>query len=187
MTILWRLTLFTATLILATLAAEPQQATTQEAVLRTLFDNAGTIFTGEVTAIRQAPYSSIIEVDFHVEDAIRGVQNSTYTLHQWITHPLFLDAPYQLGERNLLFLHALTPSGLSSPVGGQIGKIPLQNQTIDLRWLQARVERIAPPGLHPITTQVAHSEVLTLNAPVTLLTQILQTLRTWEATRNARN
>ena len=185
MSILWRLTMFTATLILATLAADPQTAPTQEAVLRALFDNAGAIFTGQVTAIRETPYSSIIEVDFHVEDAIRGVQNSTYTLHQWISHPLFLDAPYQLGERNLLFLHALTPSGLSSPVGGQIGKIPLQDQSVDLRWLQTRVERIAPPSLHPITTQAAHSGLLTLNTPTTLLTQILQTLRTWEATRNA--
>ena len=181
MTILWRLILFTATLILATLAADPQTAPTQEAVLRALFDNAGAIFTGQVTAIRETPYSSIIEVDFHVEESIRGTQNSTHTLRQWITHPLFLDAPYQLGERNLLFLHALTLSGLSSPVGGQIGEIPLQNQSIDLRWLQTRVERIAPPNLHPILTQAAHSEVLTIS----LLSQILQTLRSWEVTRNA--
>ena len=103
--------------------------TTQQA-LGTLADAAAVIFTGTVTAVRRvapaAPGAAgIVEVDFEVTDAVRGVTGSTYTLREWAGLWPGNDQPFAHGQRYLMLLHTPNAAGLSSPVGGPDGAIPI--------------------------------------------------------------
>ena len=58
------------------------------------------------------------------------------------------DERYRVGQRLLMLLHAPGASGLSSPVSGMDGAIPLlagasatAEPMVDLRWVAARVSR----------------------------------------------
>ena len=88
---------------------------------------AGMIFSGRVTAIARAPISGTPEIEtvavtFHVERAIRGVRNGKLvTIRQWAG--LWSGRQrYQIGERLLLFLYPPSRLGLTSPVGGYLGR-----------------------------------------------------------------
>ena len=111
----------------AQLPAPP--ATTEDA-LRQMFDQAGIIFTGQVTAVRltataQGP-TGVLEVDFSIDDAIRGTAaRTTYILREWGGLTPNADTPFLVGHRYLVLLHSPGPSGLTSPVGGPDGVIPI--------------------------------------------------------------
>jgi len=136
-------------------------------------DVAGVIFTGEVTAIRhvagKAGASGLVETDFRVDEAVRGcTAGMTYTLREWAG--LWTDQPrYRVGQRLLMLLHP-TPQGggVTSPVGGMAGAIPIRGtssapgvasastatspETADLRWVGTRLLRTIPTATSPVVT-----------------------------------
>src|SRR5580765_6038975 len=88
---------------------------------------AGRIFSGTVTHIERRPATAgqtveTVAVTFHVENAVRGVtpgQNLTIT--QWIG--LWSSGQrYRVGERVALFLYPNSKLGLTSTVGGSLGR-----------------------------------------------------------------
>jgi hypothetical protein len=152
-------------------AVRPPQ-TTDEA-LRQLADAAGVIFTGTVTAVhRIAPptpgAAGSVQIDFAVGDAVRGITGATYSLREWAGLWEATDQPFRVGQIFLMLLHTPNASGLSSPVGGQDGAIPIHaadpaataasqtlagaasftgttsasapSETVDLRWIATRVQ-----------------------------------------------
>jgi len=107
------------------------QATTAatEAELHAMARVAGVIFTGEVVAVRRhdAPdgATGVVEVEFALEDAVRGVGAGTYILREWAGLWTGGYKPFREGQRYLMLLYAPGAAGLSSPVGGMDGAIPI--------------------------------------------------------------
>jgi hypothetical protein len=93
---------------------------------------AGIIFSGRVTAIdhRSASAGEEIEtvaVTFHVDRAIRGVRNGeTLTIKQW-SGLWSGDQPFRTGERLFLFLYPPSRLGLTSSVGGSLGRFAVDS------------------------------------------------------------
>ncbi len=115
-----------AVLFRLALAAAAQPTTTTDA-LRTLADEAGIIFAGTVTAVRRPPVTpGIVAIDFAVTEPIRGVKSSTYTLCEWAGLWAANDQPFRPGERFLMLLHPPNAQGISSPVAGGDGAIPIR-------------------------------------------------------------
>jgi len=142
--------------------ATPPQ-TTPEA-LRAMARQAGVIFTGEVKEVRRLPAAGgatgVVEIDFAVEDAIRGVSGGVYTVREWAGLWPAEDEPFRVGQRYLMLLYPSSAAGLSSPVGGMDGAIPIRGtgpmetsdavtstensalldlRVVDLRWVGTRV------------------------------------------------
>jgi hypothetical protein len=108
----------------------PAPAATTEDALRQMFDQAAIIFTGQVTAVRHPAtahgLTGTLEVDFSIDDAIRGAAaHTTYTLREWARLAPNSDTSFFIGRRYLILLHTPGPSGLTSPVGGPDGIIPI--------------------------------------------------------------
>jgi hypothetical protein len=126
-------------------------------VLHQLSDKADVIFAGEVVAIRR-PNDGVVEVEFRVDEAIRGCSVGTpYILREWSGLWAGGIARYHVGEQLLMLLHAPSAAGMSSPVSGLDGAIPIreggtvataedtgaprQPPFVDLRWLGVKVPR----------------------------------------------
>ncbi|HWB32471.1 MAG TPA: hypothetical protein VG714_04795 [Acidobacteriaceae bacterium] len=134
----------------------PAPPATASDALHQMADQAGIIFTGQVTAIRHprsTPGSTgVVEIDFAVTDSVLGpASGSVYTLREWAGLWPANDTPFAVGRRYLMLLHAPGASGLSSPVGGQDGAIPIlgagpaaQPQAFDTRTAAASPEIAAP-------------------------------------------
>jgi hypothetical protein len=140
---------------------------TAEDALHAMSQQAAIIFAGQVVAIRHRDGvnggTGIVEIDFAVEDAIRGAIGATYTLREWAGLWQTGDAHFSIGQQYLMLLHAPSQSGLSSPVGGMDGAIPIRGSSpppptqatqsdsrmIDLRWIGIRVVR--PLSYRPAT------------------------------------
>ncbi len=139
-----------------------QPAVSVEDSLHTMAAQAGVIFVGTVLRVTHkggadGASAGVVEVDFEVGQAVRGcTSGAVYTLREWGG----LWAPnqfrYQVGETKLMLLHAPGASGLSSPVGGTDGAIPVRGDAasqvengstaasepiVDLRWVAANVAR----------------------------------------------
>src|SRR6266702_2750610 len=133
--------------------------TTQDA-LHAMSQQAAIIFAGQVIAVRQSDGRSratgFVEIDFAIDDASRGVSGGTYALREWAG--MWRDGALIPGQRYLMLLHAPGTSGLSSPVGGMDGAIPIRGtaqppqalsresettdtREVDLRWIGTRVAR----------------------------------------------
>lgn len=164
---LWLRGLSAVTLLAMSVAAPAQSlasgvgavAQNVEDVLHEMSDRADVIFVGQVVAIR--PHdgdglgSGFVEVDFEVEQAIRGCAGGAYALREWAGLWAGDANRYRVGQRLLMLLHAPGASGLSSPVGGLDGAIPIRGvadasppatamgnapaPVADLRWLGAKV------------------------------------------------
>ena len=140
--------------------SEPAQ--TIEDALHQMSDQAGVVFVGEVTAIRQVKgangASGVVEVDFRIDQAVRGCAlGSTYILREWTGLWAGGDQRYRTGQRLLMLLHTPGPNGITSPVGGMAGAIPLRGGDIaprptdastahqptiaDLRWVATKIQR----------------------------------------------
>jgi hypothetical protein len=94
--------------------------------LARLTRNSAYIFSGTVLAVQQVPPSSnhlaVIQVTFHVDQGILGVRTGE-TLRVWEWAGLWESgARYRPGERLMLFLHRPSRLGLTSPVGGPMGR-----------------------------------------------------------------
>lgn len=145
--------------------AATEQPETVVDVLHQLSDKADVIFAGQVLAIRR-PGNGMVEVEFRVDEAIRGcTSGTTYTLREWAGLWMADNQRYRVGQRLLMLLHAPGAGGLSSPVSGLDGAIPIrqggagaqgeaaaqadslassvapQRPYVDLRWLGVRLPR----------------------------------------------
>jgi hypothetical protein len=127
-------------------------------VLHQLSEKADVIFAGQVMAIRR-PNAGVVEVEFRVDQAIRGCTAGTpYLLREWAGLWEGDSQRYRVGQRLLMLLHAPSDAGMSSPVGGLDGAIPIRQGSgavspvadaatprqppfVDLRWLGARLPR----------------------------------------------
>lgn len=93
---------------------------------------AGTIFSGTVTRIERHAATSaqpveIVSISFHVERAIRGATaGEEITISQWIGL-WSAGQRYRVGERVLLFLYPRSKLGLTSCVGGQMGRFTVDS------------------------------------------------------------
>jgi hypothetical protein len=127
-------------------------------VLHQLSDKADVIFAGQVVAVRHPKEAGWVEVEFRVDQAIRGCSVGTpYVLREWAGLWAGNSQRYRVGQRLLMLLHAPGAAGMSSPVGGLDGAIPIrqgggsatptdiatpaQPPFVDLRWLGARLPR----------------------------------------------
>lgn len=137
----WYLRFFTVMLLLAgfagaqrafsansDLAAAPR---TVEDLLHQISDQAQVVFIGQVVTIHPHELGGaapgFIEIDFSVTQAIRGCPpGETYILREWAGLWAGNAQRYYVGQRLLMLLHAPGPSGMSSPVGGMEGAIPLR-------------------------------------------------------------
>lgn len=146
---------------LSSIASTPP-ATIDDA-LHQMADKADVIFAGQVIAIHQHGAqngaSGYVEVEFRVDQAVRGCTAGVpYVLHEWAGLWEGGARRYHVGEQLLMFLYAPGPSGLSSPVSGMDGAVPIhgggspltvgattaQYPIADLRWVSTHV-------IHPVS------------------------------------
>jgi hypothetical protein len=99
---------------------------------------AGTIFSGTVTVVSRRPltggqllsassppFLETVAITFHVDQAIRGATpGEDFTISQWMGM-WSSGQRYRVGEHVLLFLYPLSKLGLTSCVGGGLGRFVL--------------------------------------------------------------
>jgi hypothetical protein len=183
-----------------------------EDALHAMTRMAAVIFAGRVIAIRRHQgvdgATGIVEIDFAVDDAIRGVCAGAYPLREWAGLWPAGYEPFAVGQQYLMLLHAPGAAGLSSPVGGSDGAIPIgggdgarDGRVVDLRWIATRAPRtvshrgeaVAHPMSLPVAVradaadvgglQLGVSEPRPSGAPVAegaAYTTVLGVLRSWE-------
>jgi len=163
--------------------AQTLPQTTEEA-LHDMAQLAGVIFAGQVVAVRRhaaaAGSTGVVEIEFVVQDAVRGVSGGSYTLREWAGLWPADDEPFRVGQRYLMLLHAPGAAGLSSPIGGVDGAIPIRGggqavgaaqtanpgmagEVVDLSWVGTRVltpigyqaQALPKPIMRPMPVQVS--------------------------------
>ena len=88
--------------------------------------NSGYIFAGTVRSVEQmaprTPGVATVQINFHIDEAIRGVRTGQMlAIREWAG--LWNSGErYRPGERVLLFLYPPSKLGLTSPVGGAMGR-----------------------------------------------------------------
>jgi len=138
-----------AALILPRCLAQPRQLRGTHDVARVpqlspLMRAAGTIFSGQVTSVRMVPAQAgavaCVEIRFRVSHGFRGVHaGQELVIREW--EGLWARGPhYRVGERLMLFLYPPGASGLTSPVGGASGRLPVDDS--------GRI--VTPHSAHPI-------------------------------------
>jgi hypothetical protein len=151
----------------ATSTAIDDTATPQDVVtaLHQMADRAGVIFVGRVAGVRRQDSggvaSGVVEATFEVDQAIRGCAEGTpFVLREWAGLWEGDDQRYRVGQRLLMLLHAPNAAGMSSPVDGMDGAIPIVRggsvplaanssarvapPAVDLRWVATKL-------LHPVS------------------------------------
>lgn len=100
--------------------------------LRLLTRNSGYIFDGTVLSVErvadnETTGSDAVQITFRVKQAIAGTQNGQILkIREW--SGLWNSGPrYRLGERLLLFLYPASKLGFTSPVGGALGRFPVDS------------------------------------------------------------
>lgn len=176
-------------------AQDPAVPQTLEDALHQMSDLAGIIFVGEVAAIRlregDQGASGFVEVDFHIDQAVRGCSaGGSFTLREWAGLWQGGDVRYHVGQRLLMMLHSPGPTGITSPVAGLDGAIPLRAQNsialvdssastsatdtlpasllVDLRWVGTHVLRTFSPS-------TASSQVTRMTADAGSVADVQQT------------
>jgi hypothetical protein len=92
-------------------------------VLRDLSSRSGVVFVGDVASI--AREGGFVDVVFDVMQPLRGSIGSTYTMREWAGLWAAGQQRYGLGQRGIFFLHTPNAAGLSTPVDGMDGFVPL--------------------------------------------------------------
>jgi len=130
-------------------------------VLHQLSDAADVIFAGQVLTIHRPNGAEwgpgVVEIEFRIDQAVRGCSaGSPYILREWGGLWAGGGQRYRVGQRFLMLLHAPSDAGMSSPVGGLDGAIPIRQggpatgpvdsstapqPFVDLRWFGARLTR----------------------------------------------
>jgi hypothetical protein len=114
-------------------------------VLRSLASRAGVVFVGQVQSI--VPKAGVVEITFQVQQSVLGGVVGTYVLREWAGRWAGGQQRFRIGQRAMFFLHAPGAAGLSSPVDGMAGVVPLipmgtkVGALLDVRWLATRVSR----------------------------------------------
>ena len=169
-------------------------ATTVEAALRGMSAQAAVMFVGTVTGVRRvgadgfSAAAGVVEISFAVERGMRGVADGdSYVVREWGGLWSATDKRYVVGSRLLMLLHAPGATGLSSPVGGMDGAIPVKGTSplvapengaaavdapvVDLRWLAAKLARpvmygtrAAAPGIERTRAGAATQQAATPHA-----------------------
>lgn len=120
---------------------------TANAVLREMGSQAAIIFAGRVEAVLRADDLGYVDVRFRVESGVRGAQTGgVYVLREWAGLWTGGAVRYTVGQRRLMLLAGRGPSGMSAPVSGMDGAVPLFGDAdgttrVDLRWVRARAWR----------------------------------------------
>ena len=145
--------------------------TSTEQALHNLSARAAVVFVGSVAGIRRiagdGQSSGVVEITFSVDQAVRGAAaGGAYTVREWAGLWMANDQRYRVGQRLLMLLNAPGPSGLSTPVSGMDGAIPVLGAApavhpgstasapataavADLRWIAAGVVRPVPSPSAP--------------------------------------
>ncbi len=120
---------------------------TADDALHTMSQAAGVIFAGRVVAVRRHEgldgATGVVEIEFAVDDAVRGVSGSTFTLREWAGLWPAGDEPFRVGQRLLMMLYAPSAAGLSSPVGGMDGAIPIHGGQTSAQTAAAMTPEVA--------------------------------------------
>lgn len=156
-------------------------------VLHGMSDQADVIFAGQVLAIRrpdsEVATSGIVEVEFRVDQAIRGCSAGTpYILREWGGLWVGGDQRYRVGQRLLMLLHAPSVGGMNSPVEGLDGAIPIRQGStatplatsssqaalpyVDLRWLGVKLPRAVSYRKGPAPTESSVRQGVTVHQPI---------------------
>ncbi len=148
-------------LFLALTAAAPAQTTAS--VLTEMASRAGVIFAGNVLAVTHHNAQGYVEIQFHVDSAVlHCAAGSTYTVREWAGRWAGQPERYRPGQQLLMLLTAPGPAGLSAPVNGSDGAIPIvpgavgtlgdvgaaAEPVVDLRLLATRVTPVDPSAIH---------------------------------------
>ena len=127
-----------------------QPDTSLGVALRSLAARAGVVFVGQVTAIERS--GDVVLVHFRVDQPILGDwgdASNPYTLREWAGLWPMGESRFYPGLRAMIFLHAPSSSGFSSPVDGMEGLVPVipqgadQPPVLDIRRLDTRIQRAA--------------------------------------------
>ena len=114
-------------------------------VLRNLASRAGVVFVGRVERI--LPKDGVVEITFLVEQTVKGSVGGRYVEREWAGRWTGGQQRYWVGQRAMFFLYAPSAAGLSSPVDGMAGVVPLVpvqtkvDPLLDVRMLATRVRR----------------------------------------------
>ncbi len=153
------------------LVAAAVPADTASALLQ-MGSRASTIFSGHVEAVSRNDAAGFVDVRFRIDQPLRGCpQTGVYVLREWAGLWSGHAERYRVGQRLLMLLPRRGPSGMSAPVGGLDGAIPITatgaepladgngvapaddgaaadpaaSLGVDLRWVAARVARGTAP------------------------------------------
>jgi hypothetical protein len=150
-----------AQLLKTTVIAEPfppssiTGASDVASVMHSLSARAGIIFVGQVEKIQ--PNGGVVDIVFSVQQHVAGEVGETYTLREWSGRWAGGQQRYTVGERAMIFLYPPNAAGISSPVDGMAGVVPMipmgadQEPMLDVRFLETRVER-------PVGAPIADSD-----------------------------
>ena len=87
---------------------------------------AAVIFAGYVVSVDREDAAGYVDVRFRVEEAVRGCNKlGVYVLREWAGLWSGGAARYRVGQRLLMLLPARGPGGMSAPVDGLDGAIPI--------------------------------------------------------------
>lgn len=98
--------------------------------LREVTAHAGTILVGRVVSIKPMPPGSTdqvgcVQITLQVEQGIQGARaGEHFSFREWAGLWSGADR-YRLGQRMMLFLYTPSGLGLTSPVGGAAGRLPI--------------------------------------------------------------
>ena len=181
------------------LQAPPQPPTTTAAALEEISRQAGRILVGTVVDVHLAgggrpvdwpDGERMMEITLQAEDCVRGcAPGQRFVLREWAS--LWRGQPhrYRVGQRAVWMLYPQSTSGVSSPVCGMLGVLPISavndGQSVDLRWLQTDVQRgsagrFTATGtvMHPMAAaaQAAGSPEISLEQPAASLSTVMGVL-----------
>ncbi len=147
-------------------AASALAAADTTGALTDMAGQAGVIFVGHVMSITRNDAAGFVDVRFGIDQPVSGCPaTNEYGVREWVGLWVGHADRYQVGQRFLMMLHLPGPSGMSAPVGGVDGAIPLvaagagpvmgadgtvaadtgpgalSGLAVDLRWVQARALR----------------------------------------------
>ena len=142
--------------LLCLLCPRPMAQAPTNFTLRQMTAASGYIFAGTVTDVRRMPVShpnevETISITIRVDEAVRGVRNGqTLAIREW-AGLWNAGERYRPGERVVLMLYPPSVLGLTSPVGGAMGRFavdsegnvvtslqPLANDPVAGPWLRGR-------------------------------------------------
>jgi len=118
--------------------------------LRAVVHRSGTIFVGKVVSIEPPTGPcclTSVRVTFMVEQAMRGdvIVGEHFSIREW--PGLWTAGPrYRVGERLVLFLYPPSKLGLTSPVDGKWGRVPVTRDGVIRLW--PTWKQIVPAALH---------------------------------------